>query len=70
MQQNCRCWLCGDGDETINHIISECSKLVKKEYKTTYDCEEVDPLCKKIKFDHTNKWYMHSLEYVLENETY
>ena len=26
-QQNSKCRLCGDKDETINHIISECSKL-------------------------------------------
>ena len=26
-QQNSICWLCGDRDETINYIISECSKL-------------------------------------------
>ena len=26
-QQNSRCWLCGDRDEIISHIISECSKL-------------------------------------------
>ena len=32
--QNSNCRLCGDRDETINHIISECSKLVQKEYKT------------------------------------
>ena len=25
-------------------------------------------LCKKFPFDHTNKWYMHDLESVLENE--
>ena len=25
-QQNRKCSLCGDRDETINHIISECSK--------------------------------------------
>ena len=25
-QQNSKCRLCGDRDETINHIISECSK--------------------------------------------
>ena len=25
-------------------------------------------LCKKFKFDHTNKWYMHNPESVLENE--
>ena len=31
MQQNRKCRLCGDGDETINHIISECSKLAQKD---------------------------------------
>ena len=36
-QQNSRCWLCGDRDETINHKISECSKLAQKEYETRYD---------------------------------
>ena len=36
-QQNSRCRLCGDRDETINHIISECSKLAQKEYKTRHD---------------------------------
>ena len=25
-------------------------------------------LCKKMKFDHTNKWYMHNPESVLEND--
>ena len=27
-------------------------------------------LCKKLKFDHTNKWYMHNPESVLENGTH
>ena len=27
-------------------------------------------LSKKFEFDHTNKWYMHSPEPVLENETH
>ena len=36
-QQNSKCWLCDDRDETINHIISECSKLARKEYKTRHD---------------------------------
>ena len=29
-QQNSKCRLCGDRDETINQIISECSKLALK----------------------------------------
>ena len=36
-QQNSKCRLCGDPDETINHIISECSKLAQKEYKTRHE---------------------------------
>ena len=30
MQQNSKCWLYGDRDETIHHVISECSKLAQK----------------------------------------
>ena len=36
MQQNSRCRLCDDRDETINRIISECSKLVQNKYKTIH----------------------------------
>ena len=36
-QQNSRCRLCDDRYKTINHILSECSKLTQKEYKTRYD---------------------------------
>ena len=36
-QQNSKCRLCGDRDEMINHIISECSKLAQKEYKARHD---------------------------------
>ena len=70
MQQNSKCRLCGDRDETINHIISECSKLAQKENKTRHDWVGKGihwEMCKKLKFDHTNKWYMHNPEPVLEN---
>ena len=56
-QQNSKCRLCGDRDETINHIISECSKLAQKEYKTRHDLfgKVIHwEMCKKLKFDHTN----------------
>ena len=36
-QQNIKYRLSGERDETINLVISECSKLVQKEYKTTHD---------------------------------
>ena len=45
MQENSKCRLCGDRDETINHRRSECSKLGQKEYKTRHDwVGEGDPL--------------------------
>ena len=31
-QQNSKCRLCCDRDETTNHIINECSKLAQREY--------------------------------------
>ena len=35
-QQSSWCKLCSDRDETINQIISERSKLVRKKYKTRH----------------------------------
>ena len=61
--------LCGERDETINHI-SECSKFLQKDYKTRYVWMGKViywNLWKKFKFDYTNKWYMHNLESVLKN---
>ena len=55
-------------DKTINGIISEFSKLALKEYKTRHDRVEKEihwELCKILKFDRTNKWYMHNSEFVL-----
>ena len=71
-QQNSKWRLCGDRDETIYHIISECSKLAQTEYKTRHD--RVGKvihweMCQKFKFDHPNKWYKHNPTSVLENDT-
>ena len=72
-QQNSKCRRCGDRDETINHIISECSKLAQREYKARHDLVGKVihwEMCKKFKFNHTNKWYMHKPAPVLENATH
>ena len=71
-QQTSKCRLCGDRDETINHIISEYSKLAHWKYKARHDWVGKVihwEMYKKFKFDHTNKWYMHSTAPVLENAT-
>ena len=72
-QQNSKCRLCGDRGETINHIISECSKLAQKEYKARHDWVGKVihwEMCRKFQFDHTNKWYMHNPAPVLENDSH
>ena len=68
-QQNSKCRL----NETINHIISRCSQLAQKEYKARHDWVGKVihwEMCKKFKFDHANKWCMHNLAPVLENDTH
>ena len=64
-QQNRKCRLCGNRDKTINHMISKCSKLAQKVGKVIHW-----EMCKKFKFDHMNKWYMHNPASVLENDTH
>ena len=62
-----------DRVETINHIISECSKLALKEYKARHDWVGKVihwEMCKKFQFDHANKWYMHNPAPVLKNDTH
>ena len=53
-QQNSKCWLRGDREETINRIIIKCRKLAQKAYKTrhTWVGKLIHyELCKKLKFD-------------------
>ena len=71
MQQNSKCRLCGDRNKRINHIISECSKLAQEKYKTIHDWVGKvihEEMCKKLKFDPTNKWHIYNPESVLEDE--
>ena len=58
IQENHKCMLCEGIDETVNHVISNCSKLAQKEYKTRYDWVGNVihwELCQRLKFDHTTK---------------
>ena len=63
----------GDRYETVNVVISKQSKLAQNEYKARYDWVEKVihwELCKRLKFDHTNKCYMNKTQSVLENKTH
>ena len=58
-QQNSWGRLSGERDETINPLISEWCKLAQKECKIRHDWVGKMihlGLCKKLKFDHKNKW--------------
>ena len=71
-QQNSKGRLFADRDETINHIISECSK-VAEEYKARRDWGGNVThwkMCKKFKIDHTNKWYIHNPAPLRENDSH
>ena len=72
IQQNSKCSLSGDRDEIVNPIITECRILAQKEYKARHDWVGKVihwEMCKKFKFHHTNKWYMHNAGPVLQNDT-
>ena len=63
------CTLYDDRNETVSHI-SECSKW-KKKYKNKHDRVRKGihrKLCKRLKFDHADKWYMHKPESNWENK--
>ena len=65
--------LCGDKEETINHIMSVCSKLTKKQYNPKHDLVEKVihwVFGKKLKFNHTAKWYTHKSESIFETAEY
>ena len=56
-------------DETVNNIMSECSKLGQKELKTRHDWigKVIHwELCKGLKFDHTDQQCVHKPESIRE----
>ena len=67
------CRVCRKVDESIDHIVSGCSKLAQKEYKRRHDNlgKIVHwKLARKCNFEARDKWYEHEPESVLENEDY
>ena len=65
--------MCRKVDESIDHIVSGCSKLAQKEYKRRHDNfgNIVHwKLARKCNFEAGDKWYEHEPESVLENEDY
>ena len=72
-QEESVCRLCKKAEESIDHIVSGCSKLAQKEYKRRHDNfgKIVHwKLAKKCGFEVSDKWFEHEAESVLENEDY
>ena len=70
-QRDSLCRMCGKVDESIDHIVSGCSKLAQKEYKRRHDnLRKIVhwKLAGKCNFEAGDKWYEHEPESVLENE--
>ena len=65
-----KCRMCGQRDETIMHILSECEKLAQKDYKNRHDRVASIihwDLCDVYGFKRSKNWYDHHAEPVLEN---
>ena len=66
------CCVCGAADETVAHIISECSKIAQKEYKQVRHDNVAKMLHWKLGekwgFNKAKKWFIHKPENVLESE--
>ena len=61
-QADSLCRVCRKVDESIDHIISGCSKLLQKKYKRRHDNlgKIVDwKLARKCNFEDGDKWYEH-----------
>ena len=74
-QGDSSCRVCRKVDESIDHIVSGCSKLAQKEYKRSTWHDNWGKivhwkLSRKCNFEAGNKWYEHEPESVLENEDY
>ena len=68
------CRVCGAADETVAHIVSECSKLAQKEYKQVRHDKVAKmlhwKLCEKRGFNKSEKWYIQKPEKDLESENW
>ena len=61
----------GERDETVNHLVSECSKLAQREYKGRHDWvgRRVHwEVCKIYGMEVRYKWYEHDAVPVAEND--
>ena len=69
--ENPLCRMCGEREETVQHIICECKQLAQREYKRRHDtvAKLVHwKLCEKHNVERKEKWYEHYPEAVVEDD--
>jgi len=67
-----KCRLCGEKDETVEHLVSACSKLAQIQYKQRHD--KVASiihwrLCKKYGIPVQRDWYKHEIQKIIESSS-
>ena len=73
IQRDSLCRVCRKVHESIDYIVSGCSKLAQDEYKRRHDnLGKIAhwKLARKCNFEAEDKWYKHEPKSVLENEDY
>ncbi|XP_068734746.1 uncharacterized protein [Montipora capricornis] len=63
--------ICGEKDESMGHLVGECSKLAQTEYKHRHDnvARMIHwNIAHSYGLDVSNKWYEHKPEGVIEND--
>ena len=71
-QEQKKCRMCSRADETIDHIVSECPKLARGEYKRRNDWVERRihwEICRANGIHVKSKWYEHQPEAVIGNDS-
>ena len=72
-QTESKCSMCGKVDESINHVLNECSKLAQNEYKRRQDWTGKRGhwnVSKVFGFKVKEEWYEHEPEAVKANDEY
>ena len=67
------CRLCGNKEETVDHLVSSCSKIAQTDYKNRHDKVAANlhwSLCKQFGFPRADNRWEHRAEKALENDDY
>ena len=68
---DCKCWLCKVKEETIDYLVSSCSKIAQTDYKERHNKFAAMlrwDLCRKYNLPTADKWCEHKVDKVLQKE--